>query len=208
MRIIRLLIALLISCSAYAYILDTDSASDVTAAPCQVTKSSNVARLPAHDSHNNDLTMMPNRLEDPLLPRIVLFGRIRDKKCTPISGAAVTIWQNDAFGIARYLPEKALSKKIYSDFKATGSALSNNTGEFAFVTLIPQQKNGKRDNINIVIKHPAYPKLSTQIVLLDLNQSHAKTNHVIAREEKRKNITYPVYYFDIVLDGVEQNLAH
>lgn len=196
---------LLISLPSYSYVINTDN-KPTKAHSCKITQSTATDPLPKQNFKDNDLTTRTGKLEDPLVNRIILFGRIRDKNCLPITNAEVTIWQNDQFGIARYIPSYNLDNNIYSEFKATGSHGTNNQGEVAFVTVTPTKKQGQKANINIIVKHPNYPELKTQITLLDLNQTHVKNSKVLAREGKNDKLKYPVYYFDIILDGIEKHL--
>ena len=203
--------------SAFAFIIDANPSSAKQSTGCIPTASTTVVSEPKEMISNNNLVHKVGVFADKLAQKIILFGRIRDKNCLPVSNAAISVWQTDEYGVYRYVKAVDTSKNIYdmnnqmySAFEGVGSAISTNTGEFAFVTVHPGKSRGSVDgSVNLVIDHELFPELKTRIVLSDKNQLAKKSHYVVASNTKTLGSNgIKVYYFDIVLDGKNQYLNY
>lgn len=207
-----LVLLLCFSAAAYAFTIDTDPQEKKTFQTCPITKSTSVTEKPKQIIKDNNLTQNLGNFTDKLMPKIILLGRVRDKNCLPVPNVEVTMWQTDEYGIRRFVSAVDTKKSIYSmnnqmysKFEGDGSVISNNLGEFGFVTVRPKQGN----NINIVMTHDKYPELKTRIVLLEKDAVMPKTKYVIAENSKTLGSNgFKVYFFDIVLDGKEEYLSY
>jgi protocatechuate 3,4-dioxygenase beta subunit len=207
----------LFSCSAWAFIIDTEESNSKHFKGCIPTQSIDVANEPKIIIPNNNLTNKVGALSDKLTPKIILIGRVRDKNCIAISNAAISMWQTDQYGLYRYIRSIDTHDSIYemnnhilSKFQGVGSATSTNTGEFGFITVHPYQSKKNIGNpINLVITHDDFPDLKTKIFLVDKNFKVPNTHYVSANNTGKVVADgVKVYYFDIVLDGKTKHLSY
>ena len=211
-KIIYIIIAFSFCVSSYA---TNAKPVDKTFRKCKVTKSSEVDQRPEEISADNDVTKYEGSFGNPVVRKIILRGVIRDKNCVPISNARFKLWQADAYGNVRYVPEFAIpeekydmNNKQYSKFKGTGRATSSNNGELYIITVKPSQFSKKKSShyVNFKIEHNNFPDVENKIYLLEKNDSakdknkiYAK-NHYLTEDKKIK-----IYDFEIILDGVSKH---
>lgn len=191
--------------SAEAFVIDTSKNDQKITNGCAASVSTGVSNEPKNIDEFNNLTRLEDQFSDKLSAKIILFGRVRDKNCVAIANAEIDIWQSDEYGVYRYIKNRATYNQMYSKFKGVGSAISNNQGEFSFVTLYPK----KLDSINLVAKYKDFPELKTKITLLESEEISKNASNVLARNLNGASIKgYKVYYFDIVLDGKQKYLGY
>lgn len=93
---------------------------------------------------------------------IFLQGKITDSFGVPIMGAVVEIWQTNAAGKYHTLLE-ADSKYIDKYFNMSGQSISDNMGNYYFVTIMPGPIAGRAPHINANIYHSKFGRLETEI---------------------------------------------
>ncbi len=203
--------------SAFGFIIDVNPGKIKQFASCVPTKSTDIVSEPKEIISDNNLLNKVGNFSDNLVPKIILFGRVRDKDCIPIPNATVSLWQTDEQGVYRYIrvfdTEKDIynmHNQVYSVFEGVGSTISTNTGEFAFITVHPGRgRGGVGKAVNVVIEHKQFPELRTMVVLADKSQLTKKSNHVIAVNTRILGSNgIKIYYFDVVLDGKVKNLNY
>ncbi len=93
---------------------------------------------------------------------IIFFrGIITDSFGVPINNAIVEIWQANSAGKYHSLLEPN-SEYIDPYFNMSGKAITNNVGEYNFITIMPGSKVGRAPHININVYHPKFGKLETE----------------------------------------------
>ena len=92
---------------------------------------------------------------------IFIQGTITDSFGLPITGAVVEIWQANSAGKYHSLLEPN-SEYIDPYFNMSGKAITNNVGEYNFITIMPGSKVGRAPHININVYHPKFGKLETE----------------------------------------------
>jgi protocatechuate 3,4-dioxygenase beta subunit len=93
---------------------------------------------------------------------IIFFkGTITDSFGVPISNAIIEIWQANSAGKYHSLLEPN-SEYIDPYFNMSGKAITNNVGEYNFITIMPGSKVGRAPHININVYHPKFGKLETE----------------------------------------------
>ena len=91
---------------------------------------------------------------------IYIQGQIKDVNCVPIPNAIVQIWQNDAYGMSWD------SDKKDKYFLGNGTAVSDNMGNFSFITILPNIKKDIADiapHVNLAINHKNFKHVNTKI---------------------------------------------
>jgi len=85
---------------------------------------------------DNDLTKSAAKNGEPLGERIIVVGRVLDENNHPVPNALVEIWQANAAG--RYIQSNDQHPApLDPNFYGAGRALTNEKGEYRFVTIKP-----------------------------------------------------------------------
>ena len=82
--------------------------------------------------------------------RLHLRGRVTSTAGSPVSGAGITMWQADGGG-------------NYHEQRYQAQIFTRDNGEFRLTTAVPGQYYGLM-HIHVMISHPDYQPLSTQIL--------------------------------------------
>ncbi|MCP5369915.1 MAG: dioxygenase [Rickettsiaceae bacterium] len=88
--------------------------------------------------------------------RIIIYGKLVDTSCKPISDAKIYLWQVDCTGKYPYKPLRNIADpsliNISNDghsFTGNGIATTNNLGEFVFVTIYPNKVHDMQPHLNL-----------------------------------------------------------
>ena len=90
---------------------------------------------------------------------IIIYGRLLDKNCNPVSNQKIEIWHCDTDGKYPYLTlrndlnNKYIKNNSDSTFIGSGTAFTNNKGEFAFITQYPGKTLGSKPYISLRVKY-------------------------------------------------------
>lgn len=141
---------------------------------------------------------------------VIVYGRVLDQNCVPISDAKLYAWQTDCQG--KY-PYKALKEKIVDaelmgeesnlTFVGNGTATTNNKGEFHFITVYPPSMHGVGPHLNVRVEHFAMGDLQTRLVLKGKEVKKPSDDpdlKSISNAAAEKGLS--IYKFEIVLPGI------
>jgi protocatechuate 3,4-dioxygenase beta subunit len=147
---------------------------------------------------------------------IFLQGTIVDSFGVPIDGVAIEIWQTNAAGKYHTLLEPN-SEYIDKYFSMSGRTISDNLGNYHFITIMPGSNPGRAPHINMNLYHPKFGKLETEIYFADHPYNATDYQYLAYDESERKLVTASVRSsdimnpnsiklcnFDIVLKGIHQ----
>lgn len=145
---------------------------------------------------------------------IFLQGTITDSFGVPISGAVIEIWQTNAAGKYHTLLDP---KNEYVDkyFNMSGKTVSDNLGNYNFITIMPGGTKGRAPHINMNVYHPRFGKLETEIYFEQHPFNEDDFQYLSYSDEDRAALTAKVRYsdmldtrsiklctFDIVMKGI------
>lgn len=84
--------------------------------------------------------------------RLLLSGRVLDRKCHPVAGARVDFWQADGRG-------------IYDNegYRFRGWQRTNAQGRYRLLTVVPGQYPGRTEHIHVKVTPPGGSTLTTQL---------------------------------------------
>jgi protocatechuate 3,4-dioxygenase, beta subunit len=88
------------------------------------------------DDQNNDLTIVKNATGKPLGTVVYVTGRVVDQDCKPVERAMVEIWQAAESGRYNHSGDTS-GLKLDKNFGYFGEMLTDDTGRYAFKTIIP-----------------------------------------------------------------------
>lgn len=147
---------------------------------------------------------------------IFIQGTITDSFGVPIEGVVVEIWQTNAAGKYHTLLEPN-SEYIDKYFSMSGRAITDNLGNYHFITIMPGSSVGRAPHINMNVYHPKFGKLETEMYFAKHPFNATDYQYLAYSEKERKMLTADVRSadllnpqsiklctFDIVLKGIHQ----
>jgi protocatechuate 3,4-dioxygenase beta subunit len=147
---------------------------------------------------------------------IFVQGVVTDSFGVPIDGAIIEIWQTNAAGKYHTLLEPG-SEYIDKYFSMSGRTITDNLGNYHFITVMPGANIGRAPHINMNIYHPKFGKLETEMYFEKHPYNEGDYQYLSYDENDRKLITAKVRHsnildtksiklctFDIVLRGIHQ----
>lgn len=94
--------------------------------------------------------------------RLFFMGKVLDERCMPVDGAHIELWQTDASGEYKRATKGQLMAPSAA-FTGSGTAITNNLGEFQFDTIFPGPHADRAPHFNVRITHPDLVPLTTEI---------------------------------------------
>ena len=147
---------------------------------------------------------------------IFVQGTVTDSFNVPISGAIIEIWQTNSAGKYHTLLEPD-SEFIDKYFSMSGRTITDNLGNYHFITIMPGARVGRAPHINMNIYHPKFGKLETEMYFSEHPFNESDYQYLVYSVEERKLITARVSHsdifntksvklcnFDIVMRGIHQ----
>ncbi len=172
---------------------------------------------------SNNLVRKPGAARKAMGQYIKIAGKIVDEDCLPISNAVIQIWQADNAG--KYLDEYDLKtewnvqdKRYDKHFRYSGTAQTNNLGEYGFITILPGLTDDtSAPHINLNIRHSDFAELSTRI-FFNKHPRNAKDFYLNKVESGKKTLVTAqghkldqqnrfegrVYDLDVTLEGINK----
>ncbi len=168
---------------------------------------------PVRFSKTNNLTQ---KVGSPFVGKgkiIKIKGYILDLIGSPVDNAKINIWQTNTFGYYNYLVDKTDYSKYDEDFESTGTFITDNTGYFYFITIIPGIYGERAPHIHLKVNHKRFPTLETEIFL----QNHPKNSQdkkfssiketmqklLICNFKNTEENQIPTCIFNIRLNGID-----
>lgn len=151
---------------------------------------------------------------------IQINGIIVDENCLPIQDAVVEIWQTDTLGRYEWeydttsYWELPVSGKD-NNFLFSGSAQTDNMGQFNILTIFPGSKEKNAPYINITIKRIGYDELHTRMYFADHPLNDTDPTLLLMNSTEKKSVIATgrnidpkgkyegrVFYFPITMAGI------
>ncbi len=187
---------------------------EVMVSSCEITPTIWELKSPPEVVKNNNLRRKVGSSEFAKGDFITIEGRVTDINCVPIEGVVVEIWQANSLGVNQH--DAGVYDKIDENFESTGTAVTDNLGNYKFLSIFPAPSAGKRaPHINFRLKHKDFMPIETEMFFenqhangydinlmkqVDMNKRHL----LVAKGEKiNKDISEEgiKYRFDITLEG-------
>ncbi len=114
----------------------------------------------------SDLTQVPGKAGRARGQLLYLFGTITDRKCRPVSGAVVEIWQTDNNGIYKH-PRQPNQDSLDPHFRYFGRTKTQEDGSYLFKTIVPIKYRfyglERAPHIHIRMRHHEQGSLLTEV---------------------------------------------
>lgn len=127
---------------------------------------------------------------------IFVQGEVTDSFGVPIEGAVIEIWQTNAAGKYHTLLEPD-SEYIDEYFNMSGRAITDNLGNYHFITIMPGSNPGRAPHINMNIYSQKFGKVETEMYFEDHPYNDTDYQYLAYDEEERKQLTADVTTSDI-----------
>ncbi len=147
---------------------------------------------------------------------IFVQGVLSDSFNLPISGAVVEIWQTNAAAKYHTLLEPG-SEYIDRYFNMSGRTVTDNLGNYHFITIMPGSNPGRAPHINMNIYHQKFGKLETEMYFENHPYNSSDYQYLSYSDEERKMLTasarhsdilntksIKVFTFNMVMKGIHQ----
>lgn len=172
--------------------------------------------MPSQFTSSNNLAKKPGSFYRAFGEIIFVQGTATDSFGLPIAGAIIEIWQTNSAGKYHTLLD-AENEYIDKYFSMSGRTVTDNLGNYSFITVLPGGSVGRAPHINMNIYHPKFGKLETE-VYFEKHPYNETDNQYLAYDEKdRAQLTAKVRHteitntksikictFNIVLKGIHQ----
>ena len=172
---------------------------------CKVTKSAINDYEPNKFQITNNLLRLTGGQSRYCGQKIVIMGRVLDENCVPVSDAKVYLWQVGCDGKYPYttlrnrIDKNMINLVNKSSFTGSGTATTNNKGEFHFITIYPASVHHEKPNVNIRVEHLSLGALQTKLSLSSDNELDG--DEIINRNINNLDCEVTIYNFDVVLPG-------
>ncbi len=127
---------------------------------------------------------------------IFLQGTVKDSFGLPIEGAIIEIWQTNSAGKYHTLLEPG-SEYIDKYFSMSGRAITDNLGNYYFITIMPGSSSGRAPHINMNIYHTKFGKLETEMYFADHPYNNSDYQYLSYDDDEREMLTASVRHSDI-----------
>lgn len=196
----------------FAGVVNASVPVDDMISKCTITPTFKVLNhQPGKFSTTNNLRKSPGSFETSSGKKIVIFGRIMDKNCVPISDATIKIWQTDSQG--NYIWLKHSSEN--NNFVGSGIMNSDNMGRFYFLSVMPGKFKSEDPHINFLIEHPNLGMIKTKLYFADTKNINERLRAVKLLDKDVINnfqdvldnlsTKNDIYFFDIVVNKSQKH---
>jgi protocatechuate 3,4-dioxygenase beta subunit len=128
---------------------------------------------------------------------IFIQGSVNDSFGVPISGAVVEIWQTNSAGKYHTLLEEN-SEYIDKFFNMSGRAITDNLGNYHFITIMPGASSGRAPHINFNIYHEKFGKVETEMYFANHPYNQTDYQYLVYSKEEQKLLTADVRHSNIL----------
>ena len=151
------LAALILMLLGFAY-------APLAAANCSPTPSLTVENYPGARAipHGNHLLLPAGKSVASGGQRLIVMGRLLDKRCLPVPEAVIEMWQADPYGHWILAGSDDLVTPNPT-FAGAGRAVTDKDGRFVFTTAFPAAMDKRAPNLNIKVKPLDMAGLSTML---------------------------------------------
>lgn len=172
--------------------------------------------MPERFSTSNNLAKKAGSFYRAFGEIIFVRGTIADSFGVPIEGTVIEIWQTNAAGKYHTLLDED-SEYVDKYFSMSGRAITDNLGQYNFITIMPGSNPGRAPHINMNIYHPKFGRLETEMYFEDHPYNDSDYQYLAYNDEDRKLLTAKVRrsnfndkssikicIFNVVMRGVHQ----
>ncbi|MDR1498934.1 MAG: hypothetical protein LBS34_01440 [Rickettsiales bacterium] len=165
---------------------------------------------------NNNLMRKTGSFNVAIGEPLYIKGNVVDAFRIPIGGAIIKIWQTNAAGKYHSLLNPN-SKYVDPNFVMSGQSVTDNMGNYEFLTIFPGYYDDRAPHINVIVTHKKFGVIETEFYFDKHFRNKEDPIYMSYTEEDRKRLTVPIDYvsiediskgkivtFNVVIDGIHQ----
>lgn len=169
-----------LACAAWCLLGSDSNASPLPPTPAQTAGPFYPLTFPK-DS-DNDLLHVAGHAEVAHGVPTKISGRVLDLNGRPISEAQVEIWQCDANGRYHYVRDNRTDQPRDDDFQGYGTATTDGTGGYGFLTIKPVPYPGRTPHIHFAISGQGFERFITQMYVAGEPRNQADPIYTAIRD--------------------------
>ncbi len=151
---------------------------------------------PENFSTSNNMVRKPGSFYVAVGEIIYIQGTVTDSFGLPVDGAIVEIWQTNSAGKYQSLLESG-SNLIDKNFTMSGRAVTDNLGNYYFVTIMPGFYLNRAPHINMNVYHEKFGKIETEMYFEDNPRNYIDFQYLSYPKKDREALTAKVRLSDI-----------
>jgi len=172
--------------------------------------------MPERFETTNNLVRKTGSFYEAVGEVIYIQGKVTDSFGLPIDGAIIEIWQTNSAGKYHTLLNDD-SELIDQHFSVSGRTVTDNMGNYHFITIMPGFYLSRAPHINFNIYHDKFGKIETEMYFENHPRNDFDYQYLSYKDEERELITSKVRLmnifdpkstkicvFDITMRGVHQ----
>ncbi len=128
---------------------------------------------------------------------IFVQGTLTDSFNVPIENAVIEIWQTNSAGKYHTLLDPR-SEYVDKHFNMSGRTITDNLGNYSFITIMPGAAPGRAPHINMNIYHPKFGRLETEMYFEKHPYNDSDYQYLAYSEDERAQLTAQVRHSDIL----------
>lgn len=173
---------------------------------CKITTSTINDYEPEEFQLSNNLLRKTGQQAKYCATKIIVSGTVLDQNCVPVPDAKVYLWQVGCDGKYPYVPlrtridKKRINPTTKSTFTGSGTATTDNNGNFYFITVYPGRIPHEVANLNVRVEHRELGQLQTKLYLSNKAKSYKNCGEISPALHKILDETR-IYEFKIVIPG-------
>ncbi len=125
---------------------------------------------------------------------LAIEGRVFDVTGKPISDVRVQIVQANYFGSYNFLVDKD-SAVHDQHFLSSGTSVTNNLGEYSFLTIMPGYYGNRAPHLHVTIIHRDF-EFETEMFFANHPRNDIDAKYLLLSSEQRSAVTGKMYYKD------------
>ena len=183
-----------------------------TATPSRLFSS--VLSMPEKFATTNNLIKKPGSFYTATGEVIYVEGKVTDSFGVPIQGAIVEIWQTNSAGKYQTLLDPG-SDLLDPNFEMSGRAVTDNLGNYYFITIMPGFYLNRAPHINMNVYHQRFGKIETEMYFEEHPRNMTDFQYLSYSDKEKELLTAKVRLvnifdssstkictFNIVMNGV------
>lgn len=166
---------------------------------------------PIEFATNNNLLRKPGQEANYCGEAIIIYGQVLDQNCVPVAGAKVNAWQASCNRKYPYQPlkEEIVDLNLFEaetklSFTGNGTAITNNKGEFYFVTIYPPVMHDLPPHINVRLNHESMEPRQVRLILQNHRVKNIDQESILAKIAVGSLAhSMQIYKFNIVIPATQ-----
>lgn len=171
---------------------------------------------PVSFTNSNNLIRKPGSFYQAIGEVIQIKGKVTDSFGVPIAGAVIDVWQTNSAGKYQTLIEED-SEFMDVNFNMSGKAITDNLGNYNFITIMPGSYLNRAPHINFNIYSTNFGRIETEMYFENHPYNESDYEYLSYSEKEKKLLTakvslsdifdpnsYKICIFNIVMSGVHE----